>query len=182
MFWTLLTILGLIILISAAIAGVSAAPWLPTKSRDRTLLLENLDLKPGQKVVDLGCGDGSLLFGIARKFPGVDCVGYDISFLPLLMAWARKDFNGKIYKRVKIRFGNLFAQNVKEYDMVFVFLLAKSYPKLIEMFREQLKDDALVVVEAWPLPGIEPDKHLKKDGYLSLYFYSAKKFRQVQSG
>lgn len=180
MLTSIIVLIGLIILISAAAAGLSAAPWLPTKAKDREHLLEELHLKYGQKVVDLGCGDGSLLFAVARRFPNVNCVGYDISLFPLIIAWARRDvFRKNYYKRVRIKFGNLFKAPINDADVVFVFLLSKSYPRLIEKFRRELKDDAMVVVEAWPLPGIEPTRHLKKEGYLSLYFYSAKDIRRV---
>lgn len=174
----MLTFLAWVILlalvISAAIAGMSAAPWLPTKAKDRNHLLESLKLEPGQKVIDLGCGDGSMLFAVARKFPEVECVGYDISLLPLLFAWGRKLLKPKAYKNVHIYFGNLFKQSVANFDLVFVFLLPKSYPRLVEMLKYYLKDDARVIVEAWPLPHITPVETLKSEGCLPIFIYTGK--------
>jgi cyclopropane fatty-acyl-phospholipid synthase-like methyltransferase len=174
-----LSILVLAILISAAYAGVSAAPWLPTLKKDRDHLFEELTLSPGQTVVDLGSGDGSMLFAVARRFPETICIGYEISLLPLFAGLVRKVLGGKKYRNVHLKFGNLFKQSLKEFDVVFVFLLAKSYDRLIERFRQDLKEDATVIVEAWPLPNIEPTQKLKKDGHLALYFYSAKGIREV---
>ncbi|MFA5947186.1 MAG: methyltransferase [Patescibacteria group bacterium] len=176
----LLQIIVLAIVISAAIAGVSAAPWLPTKPRDRAHLLNHLKLTPGQKVVDLGCGDGSMLFAVARKFPEVVCVGYDISLLPLFFGWARKLLYFKKYRHVHIRFGNLFKQSVEDADLVFIFLLSKSYPKLVELLKRDIKDEAQVVVEAWPFPNTTPLKTLKEDKLLSIFLYTGKSLRHVE--
>jgi tRNA A58 N-methylase Trm61 len=175
-----LQIFILLVVVSAAVAGASAAPWLPTKPKDRAHLFEHLKLSPGQKVIDLGCGDGSLLFAVARQFPSVTCVGYDISLLPLLFAWGRKMIFFKKYCNVSIRFGNLFKQSVADADLVFIFLLPKSYPKLTEVLKRDLREDARAVVEAWPLPLIESTETIKKDGCLSLFFYTGKQLRHVE--
>ena len=38
-----------------------------------TAIAETLDIRPGEKLVDIGCGDGSLLAQLVKN--GVDCVG-----------------------------------------------------------------------------------------------------------
>ncbi len=178
--WLFASLVFLVLIFSAAIAGISAAPWLPTRGKERKQLIEEISLKHGDKVVDLGCGDGSLLFAIAKAFPGADYTGYEISLLPLFIAHARRDVYRKVYKNVKIRFGNLYTKPIKDFNVVLVFLLPKSYPRLIKRFKTELKDNAMVIVEAWPLPGIEPVKKVKKEGCLSLYFYTGKQFRGVE--
>lgn len=178
--WTIVELLGLAIIISAAIAGASAAPWLPTKPKDRQHLLNHLKLQPGQKVVDLGCGEGSMLFAVARQYPNVICEGYDISLLPLFVGWMRKLLFFKAYRNVHIRFGNLFKQSVADADLVFIFLLPKSYPRLVEILKRDLKDDAKVVVEAWPLPYITPAETLKEEKLLSIFIYTGRIIRRVE--
>lgn len=172
-----ITLVVLLLLFSAAIAGLSAAPWLPTLPRQRRHLLEHLEWRDGMRVVDLGCGDGSMLFAVARKNPNVECFGYDISLLPLLIGWARKVIRWKAYRNVHIRFGNLFTRDISQADRIFVFLLGKSYPRLVEKFTAELPAQAEVVVEAWPLPQIEPERVLREENLLPIYVYSAKAFR-----
>lgn len=176
----IISVIVLAILISAAVAGVSAAPWLPTKAKDRKHLIDELELTSGQTVIDLGAGDGSVLFAIARKAPEVQTIGYEISLAPLLFGVLRKILFFKAYRNVHMRFGNLFTKPIGNGDYIMVFLLPKSYPRLVERFKTELRDNATVIVEAWPLPGITPTKTLKKEGRLSLFFYSAKSFREVQ--
>ncbi len=172
-----LSLIVLLFLFSAALAGLSAAPWLPTKPGQRRHLIEHLDWPDGLQVVDLGCGDGTILFAIARYNPKVICVGYDISLLPLLLGWSRKLFNPRRYRNVHIRFGNLFKQDISKADRIFVFLLNKSYPRLMEKFSTGLKAKAEVVVEAWPMPGIPHDRVLKEEHLLPMYIYSAEAFQ-----
>ncbi|MEK7183671.1 MAG: methyltransferase [Patescibacteria group bacterium] len=169
---TVLWIIFLVVLSSAAIAGFSAAPWLPTKPSQRKHLLDNLQLKDGQTVVDLGCGDGSMLFAVARLYPNVVCIGYDISLLPLFIAWVRKFLFFRAYRNVHIRFGNLFTQNIRQANVVFIFLLSKCYPKLLTTLPKQVSPQAQLIVEAWPLPDIEPRQTLKGENLLPVYIYS----------
>lgn len=176
--WTLILLASIIVLGSAAYAGISAAPWLPTLPSQRRHLIENLKLEPGQTVVDLGCGDGSVLFAVGKKHPQVTCIGYDISFIPLALAWIRKVLYSKHTRNVSIRFGNLFTKDISHADIVFVFLLDRSYPRLIQSFATRLKPEAKVVVEAWPFPGFEPIETITGPQLLPVYIYSASSFRK----
>lgn len=49
---------------------------------------ENFDLKPNQKVLDVGCGIGGGNFLMAKKF-GIDCLGMDLSANVIGIAWER---------------------------------------------------------------------------------------------
>jgi precorrin-6B methylase 2 len=173
----LLLILAMPIIATAAFAGVSAAPWLPTKPKQRRDLIDSLDLRDGDVCYDLGCGDGSVLFAVARKNPNVTSIGYEISLLPWFAARVRKVLGGKKYRNVSIRYGNLFKQNLSDANLVFVFLLAKSYPRLAKKFGQELDHDARVVVEAWPIPDVAYIQKIKKDGLLPVYIYAGSSFR-----
>jgi SAM-dependent methyltransferase len=45
--------------------------------RARRTLVEAAALRPGQRVLEVGCGTGSLLMDIGRRHPGVELVGLD---------------------------------------------------------------------------------------------------------
>lgn len=167
-----LWVVFLVVIGSAAIAGFSAAPWVPTLANQRRHLLDNLVIEPGQTVVDLGSGDGSMLFEIARRYPNTSCTGYEISLFPLALAWTRKLLYCRAYKNVHLHFGNLFKQDLHQFDVIFIFLLEKCYPKLVASLKGKVAPHAKVVIEAWPLPDIELTEMLKADGLLPIYIYS----------
>ena len=123
------------------------------------------------RVVDLGCGDGAFLFAAAQHFPNVDFTGYDISFLPLAIAYLRKLLGWKRYRNVHIRFGNLFAQDISTYDVVFAFLLSKCYPRLKQKLAREMKPNALAVFEAWALDGVTSARTVNHPGVLPIFFY-----------
>ncbi|RMD51213.1 class I SAM-dependent methyltransferase, partial [Candidatus Parcubacteria bacterium] len=102
-----LLIMGIIIG-SAAIAGLSAAPWIPSTKRQQKLLINNIKIKPNDNVFDLGCGTGTLLKACLEKAPQANYYGIELSLLPYLIAKIRflKTPN------VKIKFGNLFKTNL----------------------------------------------------------------------
>src|SRR5215831_11616060 len=56
----------------------------------RAELVREARLEPGQRVLDLGCGTGSLALALARSAPGAEVVGIDPD--PKALARARKKF------------------------------------------------------------------------------------------
>lgn len=158
-----------IVLLSAAYAGVSAAPWVPTKSKQKRQIINSIDFKDGDTVYDLGCGTGTLLFETIKKNPNIHAVGIELSIVPYLVAKIRSIF----YKNVEIKFGNLFKKDISNANIVFIFLLSKSYPKLIKKLKVDLNPNTTIVVEAWPLQNIEPEKIIKEDNLLPVYIYKA---------
>src|SRR3990167_10959112 len=77
-----LTVFALLFMFSFVI--LVGAPYAPTLRRQQKIALELLDLKPGQVLYDLGCGDGRLLVAAAKA--GYRAVGYEIN--PALAAIA----------------------------------------------------------------------------------------------
>ena len=43
------------------------------------LLVDHYDLKPGDKILDVGCGKGFLLYDLTKILPGIEVYGLDIS-------------------------------------------------------------------------------------------------------
>ncbi|MFH1711757.1 MAG: class I SAM-dependent methyltransferase [Patescibacteria group bacterium] len=167
----------MILLISAAYAGYSAAPFWPSKRKECKNVIDNVPIKPGQKFYELGCGSGTILFSIAKHHPNALFVGYDISIFPFLYARIKKIIGR--YKNTKVQMKNLFKQDLADADVVFVFLMDKCYPRLMEKFAKELKDDTVVVFQGWALPKIDFDKKIKPEGTLPLYFYHGAQFREV---
>ncbi len=149
-----------------AYAGVSAAPWFATWSRDIQRFLKLAEIKPGQKFYDLGCGDGKLVFAAAGA--GANAVGFEISLLPYLMAKTRS-FS---VKNSKIFYKNFWNQNLSDADVVYIFLTPKINPKAKEKLTRELKPGTKVIAYTWPIEGWLPDKTDTLSGQPSIYLYN----------
>jgi SAM-dependent methyltransferase len=171
---------ALSILVFVAAGGLSAAPWLPTKRRERLLLIRKITVKPNEIVYDLGCGDGSVLFDLAKKEPAARYVGYEIAILPWLLGQIRKRGCGVRMKGISLRLRDFFGQPLGDADVIFIFLLDTSYPRVMSKLRsEKLKPDARIIVEAWRLPDIEPTETIRGKNSLPIYVYRGHQFSQT---
>lgn len=159
---------------TAAWAGWSAAPWVPSKTRYRKLFLDRIPISNDDTVCDLGCGTGTVLIDVLKVYPNTMCVGVELSLIPYLVAkirsWSRPN--------MRVFFGNLFKHDVRDADIVFVYLLEKAYPKLIKKLRSELKPNAVVVLEAWPFVDIDPWKVIRVEHTLPIYLYRGQDLRK----
>jgi len=158
----------MVILGSAAVAGLSAAPWVPMRKADVIRAVELAEVKAGDRVYDLGCGDGRLVFAASGR--GAKAIGLEISLLPFVIAKIRSWFQ----PLTRVSFKSFFRQNLEDADVVFVFLMKKIYPKLATKLTKELKPGARIVVYCWPIDElksslIEKNKPTEKD--LPLYLY-----------
>lgn len=164
-------------LLTAAAGAFSAAPWLPTRRRERTALLGEITLIPGQVVYDLGCGTGTVLFALASREPAARYIGYEIAILPWLLGLLHKRCGGARFRNVSLRLRDFFGQTFDDANLVFVFLTAPAYPKLMKKLAGRLKPDARVVAEAWPFPGLDPERKIAVPNGLPLYVYRGEQFK-----
>lgn len=149
-----------------AYAGLKAAPWFATWSKDIERFLKLAEIKPGQKFYDLGCGDGKLVFAAAGA--GAQAVGYEISLLPYLIALSRS-FN---IKNTKIIFKDFWKADLSDADVVYIFLTPKVNPKAKAKLEKELKKDSKVIAYSWPVEGWTPVKSDFVSGQLPMYLYS----------
>jgi SAM-dependent methyltransferase len=146
-------------LCSAAYAAVSGAPWVPTWRRDIERVRRLLDLKPSEKFVELGCGDGrvTVAFGRGSEDPrirGPEGVGVELSLLQFLAANVRRVLTRSW--NVRFTFQNAFSYDLHDADAVYMFLMPETYEKLRPKLETELKPGARVVSYVWPIQGWEP--------------------------
>lgn len=159
-------VLGIVVLLIVLLFSfviLFGAPFLPTLKSKTEEALEILDLKPGQTLIDLGCGDGRMLIAAARK--GINSVGYELNPLLFFISWLRT----RVYRdKVKVVFGNYWLKQWPSADAMYVFLLASYMDKLNTRIVQQYKSGFKLVSFAYPIKSTKPS--LKRGGFF-LYIY-----------
>lgn len=157
--------LGLLaLLLIAQFAVIAGPPYVPTLKAQRVKALDMLELKPGQKFYDLGCGDGGLLNEAASR--GLIAIGYEINPLLAVISWLRTI---KHRKNVKIIVTNFWKANLSDADGVFVFLTSHHMAKLDNFMEKQATNKPIKLVSyGFTVPS---KKHVGADGALFLYRY-----------
>jgi SAM-dependent methyltransferase len=164
----LLIVIGILILLSAAYAAASGAPWVPTKQCDIARLKSLLALKDGERFVELGCGNGRVCRSIATHHKDVSVTGVELSILQY--AFARLQSIGT---HARFRFQNVFKHDLSGYNAVYMFLMPETYEKIRPKLEHELRLGSRVVSYVWAIPGWE-DKLVRVDheeGKLNLYLY-----------
>lgn len=140
----------------------SAAPWVPAFKKDLLVAIRQADIKPGEIVCDLGCGDGRFLLLAARNTPARKVIGYEISFLPWLMSLVAALFSGAL-KRISVKFANFFTTDLSKADVVYCFLTPPAMKKLEPKLKKELKSGARLISYSFKLPNTPADKIVRKN-------------------
>jgi hypothetical protein len=163
MWWLLGSCLA-VLLLSFSFVLLAGAPYLPTLSPQIKTALQLIDLQRGQTLLELGSGDGRVLFAAAEQ--GIQAIGYELN--PLLVLYTKLRAR-KYHGLVTVRWGNFWRQTWPEADGIFVFLLAKYMKKLDKKIVQEYSGQKIKLVSfAFAVPGRKPHQH---EAGLFLYRY-----------
>jgi len=142
---TLAAALGVIAgTMAAQPADEKLAPYYPTPETIVEKMLELGGLKAGEKVYDLGSGDGRIVIMAAQKFHA-DAVGVELD-KDLCRQSQAKILKLGLEKTAHILNGDLLTQNYSSADLVTVYLLPDSINNKVQpLLDRQLRKGARVV-------------------------------------
>ena len=158
-------------------AGIEKlAPYYPTPEVIVTRMLELGELKAGEKMFDLGSGDGRIVIMAAQKFHA-DAAGVEMD-KDLYKQSTEKIRKLGLEKTARIINGDLFKQNYGSADLLTVYLLPLSNQKVAPMLEKQLKKGTRIVAHDFEFPW-QPEKvvTIEDDGEgrsHTLYLYRIK--------
>jgi cyclopropane fatty-acyl-phospholipid synthase-like methyltransferase len=156
---------------SFAWGAVSAAPWVPLRKRDISRLLSIAELKPGELIYDLGCGDARVIVAAAQAY-SVRAVGFEIALLPYCLAKLRVWFSGT-GNLVKVRYQSFWSIPLGEAEVVFSYLTPAVMGRLETKLDKQLKPGAKFISYAFKLPRRAPTQRSQPtNNDLPIYLYT----------
>ncbi len=133
--------------------------YLPKPQEVVTRMLAEAKLMKGQKLVDLGSGDGRIVVTAAKQF-GARSVGYEIE--KELVAISRtKIAEAKITDLASIEASDMFKADLTDVDVLAIYL----YPEVMDQLKKQIENmhpGAIVVSHQFKFPGLEPDKTIEE--------------------
>ena len=132
------------------------APYYPTAMVVVDRMLKLGELKPGEKMFDLGSGDGRIVIAAAKKFKA-DATG--VEFDDVLYRKSSEEIKRqKLDKTARIIFGDVFEQDYSSADLITVYLLPHSNDKVRPMLEKQLKKGTRIVSHDFEFSNWKPMK------------------------
>ncbi|MBX4191374.1 MAG: 50S ribosomal protein L11 methyltransferase [Candidatus Doudnabacteria bacterium] len=149
-------ILLLIILLVAYYLGIfRGAPFVPTQRKNLEKMIELAEIKRGEKLADLGSGDGRILIAAVRA--GAIAHGYEIN--PLLIWYSRyKIKKAGLSDKAFVHWKNFWLENFRQYDVVTVFGITGIMERLESKLLTELKPGSRVVSNIFKFPNWEGKK------------------------
>ncbi len=132
------------------------APYYPTPELVVEKMLQLGGLKPGEKMFDLGSGDGRIVFMAAGKFKA-DATGVEFDDSLYKQSMERIKTLG-LTATARIIHGDLMKQDYSSADLLTVYLLPMSNDKVAPMLEKQLKKGARVVAHDFEFSAWKPIK------------------------
>lgn len=162
--------LAALVLIPTAAALINGAPFVPTPMLAVKKMVELAKIKKGEKVYDIGCGDGRTVY-LACKLFQANGIGFELSPMVYLIAMVRKFF---WKSKAKIVFGNFKFHNLKDADVVFCYLMPNTLQLLQDKLEKELKPGTRVITYAFKIATWKIDHHepsIPNSNIASIYVY-----------
>ncbi len=132
------------------------APFVPSPEAVVEKMLKVAEVKAGDTVYDLGCGDGRIIIMAAQKF-GAKAVGVELDD-ELYQKTVERVKELKLEDKVKVIHGDLLQVDLAPATVVTLYLLTSANEKLKPNLEKYLKKGARVVSHDFEVPGWKPEK------------------------
>jgi SAM-dependent methyltransferase len=148
------------------------APYIRTRDDVVAAMLDLARVGPGDRLYDLGCGDGRIVIAAARDF-GASGVGIELD--PTLVGLANANAReARVADRVAFRNGDLFLEDFSDATVVTVYLGPKVNLKLKPKLLRELKPGARVVSHQFDMGADWPPERQVQVGKSTLYLWTVR--------
>jgi len=127
--------------------------FVPTPQEVVNKMLEMAEIKEGDLLYDLGCGDGRIVVTAARKY-GIKAVGFDID--PVRVEESLENVRkNKVEHLVTIKQADVFTLDLREANVVTLYLLPSLNVRLMPQL-EQLRPGSRILSHEFDMNGAKP--------------------------
>lgn len=131
--------------------------YVPTPYEVVEKMFELADIRPGEVVYDLGCGDGRIPCMAAKKF-GVKAFGFDIN--PKRVEESLENVKKfRVENQVTIKQQDIFELDLSKADVITLYLLPRLNVKLIPQL-DKLKPGCRIVSHDFNMEGVRPKREI----------------------
>lgn len=165
LFFLLLDLFFLLFLLGHSFLPILAGGAFYASTREKTVkkMVELAQIKPGEKAVDLGSGDGRLVIALARA--DAKASGYEID--PFLVWLSRQKIRqAGLEKQAFIYRQSFWNKDLSEFDVVTIYGISQMMKRLEGKLKGELKAGARVVSNYYTFPDWAESK---KEDRLHLY-------------
>ncbi|HEX5611412.1 MAG TPA: methyltransferase domain-containing protein [Burkholderiales bacterium] len=142
--------------------------YVPTPQEVVEDMLRLVDVKKGDVLYDLGCGDGRIPITAARLY-GIRAVGIDID--PQRIAEAKENAKkAGVTHLVDFRLADLFQSDFREASVITLYLLPDLNVKLRPRLLAEMKPGTRIVSHQFDMGDWKPEKRLDSNGR-TIYFW-----------
>lgn len=156
-------VMGVLWLLGVWRAGAqdTIAPYYPTPNTIVDKMLQLGELKAGEKMFDLGSGDGRLVIAAARKYKA-DATGVELDASLFKQSMDRIKSLG-LSSTARIIHGDLLKQDYSSADLLTVYLLPVGNGLVTPILEKQLKKGARIVAHDFEFSAWKAEKTLDID-------------------
>jgi predicted O-methyltransferase YrrM len=127
------------------------APYVNSPEHAVEKMLDMANLKTGETLYDLGCGDGRILIAAAERYK-VKAVGIEISE-HLAKRAAENVKKAGLQDRVRVVHGNFMQTDLRQANVVTLYLATTANESLRPNLERYLRPNTRVVSYDYPIPG-----------------------------
>ncbi len=149
--------------ISLLLQNFINVPYVPSSSKHLKQALTEIGVGPGKSFIDIGSGDGKVLFAAASLDATV--TGVEINPYLSLLSKLRKALNPR-RAQIHILNQNFYRIDLSKYDIVYAYLLPEILQKLDDKLYTELKPGTKIISNTFQIPGRKPTQVIAKQFYV----------------
>lgn len=156
----LVLLFTLYVLIRPIIRG---AIYFPTRKEGIETMVRLAEIKPGQKLVDIGSGDGRILIAFAQQ--GIESHGYEIN--PLLVLISKiKIRRAGLQDKAFVHWRSFWKIDFSRFDVITIYGFPRIMASLGEKLKRELRPGTKIISNVYRFPQFVP---AKTEGKIYLY-------------